>query len=214
MGKGWTNFRELRLSQVLTTCLPTATDGPPGFHYEQTLTPGGCRQHPLRDPREPHFPGAPQLNPPLPQVSPVTPGLLRGQHPETITIPHHLALSSTQNFHTHRGFNPNTPGVMVNVSIYKMVKDMRPSMEVLKAVFEVDKGLRMEEGWLFSPAPPSTSAPLYTCPDSVSGQSYLACKTWHVSVPWPRTHDCCLCITLLDLLGLFSCPSTSSRKPS
>ena len=125
----------------------------------------------------------------------------------------HAKLAYTQRVQSH---TPGvlTPGVMVDVSIYKMVKDMRPSMEVLKAVFEVDKGLRMEEGWLFSPAPPSTSAPLYTCPDSVSGQSYLACKTWHVSVPWPRTHDCCLCITLLDLLGLFSCPSTSSRKPS
>lgn len=89
-------------------------------------------------PREPHFPGAPQLNPPLTQVSPVTPGLLRRQHPKTTTTPHHLALFSTQDLHTHRGFNPITPGVMVDVSIYKTVKDMRPAMEVLKAVFKVD----------------------------------------------------------------------------
>lgn len=92
--------------------------------------------------REPHFPGAPQLNPPLPQVAPVTPGILRGQRSETITMPHHLALSSMQDLHTHRGFNPNTPRVMLDVSIYKTVKDMRPSMEVLKTVFEVEVHLR------------------------------------------------------------------------
>lgn len=73
-------------------------------------------------------------------------------------------------------------------------------MEVLKAVFKVGQGLGMEEGLVvlsgFTFHLPRLFMPV---PHSVSGQSYFACKTWRVSVPWPRTHDCCLCVTLLGL---------------